>query len=61
MIPLSPKDEIAFLEAQLKNYERYLQECIERNEPFAKTKIILNDMSKISKNLIELKKLDAAE
>ena len=55
MQPQPHKAEIAALELQLKDYERYLDECIQKNEILAKTKVILHEMKRISKKIIELK------
>jgi hypothetical protein len=50
---------IAALELQLKEYEIFLAKSIEKNEIFAKTKIILTEIKRISQKLIVLKKLNS--
>lgn len=63
MQPQNPnhKAEIDALELQLKEYEIFLAKSIEKNEIFAKTKIIIADIKKISQKLIELKKLNSTK
>ena len=58
MQPPIHKAEIAALELQLKDYEKYLEESINKNEILAKTKIILHEIKRISKKINELKRLD---
>jgi Cu/Ag efflux pump CusA len=58
MQPHPNKAEISALELQLKDYEKHLDESIKKNEIFAKTKLILSDIKRISKKLIELKRLN---
>lgn len=55
--PSNHEAEIASLELQLKEYEIFLAKSIEKNEIFAKTKIILSEIKRISQKLIVLKKL----
>jgi len=55
--PPNHEAEIASLELQLKEYEIFLARSIEKNEIFAKTKIILNEIKRISQKIIALKKL----
>ncbi|HET7000829.1 MAG TPA: hypothetical protein VFI33_05960 [Puia sp.] len=55
--PPNHEAEIASLELQLKEYEIFLTKSIENNEIFAKTKIILNEIKRISQKIIALKKL----
>jgi len=50
---------IVVLEKQLKNYEKLLDESIANNEILAKTKIILLKLKEVSKELVELKKLES--
>ncbi|HEV7424442.1 MAG TPA: hypothetical protein VGO21_04605 [Candidatus Paceibacterota bacterium] len=58
MQPQPHKEEIAALELQLKDYEKYLDESLQKNEIFAKTKLILTEIKRISQKIIELKKLN---
>jgi hypothetical protein len=46
------------LEEQLKEYEMFLEESINNNEILAKTKIILREIKRISKKIIEIKNLN---
>jgi hypothetical protein len=55
--PPNHEAEIAALELQLKEYEIFLAKSIEKNEIFAKTKIILTEIKRISQKLIVLKKI----
>jgi len=55
--PPNHETEIASLERQLKEYEIFLSKSIEKNEIFAKTKIILAEIKRISRKLMALKKL----
>ena len=48
---------IAALEAQLKHYENLLDHSITNNEILSKTKVILQELRKVSKDLNDLKKL----
>lgn len=50
---------IAALEKQLKHYENLMDQSITKNEIFSKTKIILRQLREVSKELIELKKIQA--
>jgi hypothetical protein len=61
MPPKSYKKEIASLELQLKDYEKHLEESIAKNEIFAKTKIIVQEIKRISQKLIELKRLNGVK
>jgi cell shape-determining protein MreC len=50
---------IVVLEKQLKSYEKLLDETIANNEILAKAKIILLKLKEVSKELNELKNLEA--
>ncbi|HEV7424705.1 MAG TPA: hypothetical protein VGO21_06005 [Candidatus Paceibacterota bacterium] len=49
---------IAVLEAKLQHYEKLLDRSISNNEILAKTKVILQELKQVSKELNELKKLE---
>ncbi len=48
---------ITLLEAQLKHYEKLLDDSITKDEILSKTKVILRELKQVSEELIELKKL----
>jgi hypothetical protein len=48
---------ITVLEAQLSHYEKLLDQSISNNVILSKTKIILQELRQVSKELIELKKI----
>ena len=48
---------IAELEIQLQQFESMLDQSIQQNEIFAKTKIIYQDLKAVSEKLKQLKKL----
>jgi hypothetical protein len=50
---------IAALEAQLQHYEKLLDHSITNNVILSKTKVILQELRKVSQELNELKKLKA--
>jgi cell shape-determining protein MreC len=51
------KAAIISLESQLKHYEELLDRSIDNDEILAKTKIILQKLKEVSKELNELKRL----
>jgi hypothetical protein len=58
MQPHDHKTEIAALELQLKEFEKLLDEYITDNEILSKSKVILQEIKRISQRIIALKSLD---
>lgn len=56
-----PKEEIHALESQLKDFEKLLDDYISDNEILSKSKVILQEIKRISKKIIELKSLEKTE
>jgi hypothetical protein len=51
------KAEIIALEKQLTQYERLFEESIEKNVEFAHTRLIYQELKKITERLKEMRKL----
>jgi hypothetical protein len=50
-----PKEEIHALECQLKDFEKLLDDYISDDVILSKSKVILQEIKRISKKIIELK------
>ena len=57
MEPQDHKTEITALELQLKQFEKLLDEYITDNEILSKSKVILQEIKRISQKIIALKSL----
>lgn len=56
-----PKEEIHALERQLKDFEKLLDDYISDDVILSKSKVILQEIKRISKKIIELKGLEKSE
>ena len=55
MKPIDAQEEIASLEAKLEKYEILLNQSIDANEEFAKTRAVLHELREIREKLDRMK------